>query len=74
MLQKDYRQIYEDIKNENFILLKPMDVRRLLRLKTNTTYELFNSDSFPSTTIGGKNCITKEKLIKWYEKEYAEFL
>lgn len=73
-LDKDYNQIHQDILNEKYLMLKPMDVRRLLKLRTEVAYALFDDPSFPSTKVGGKNYIITKKFIEWFEDRYSEQL
>lgn len=73
-LEKDYKQIRNDIKDCNLLLLKPMDVRSLLKLDTKTAYALFKDKDFPSMLISGQNYIMKTKFVEWYEDKYKEYL
>jgi len=69
-VEKDYMQILNDLYDCQYLMLQPMDVRKILRIDTKSAYDLFKDESFPSILISGKNYIFKEKLIDWLKKKY----
>jgi excisionase family DNA binding protein len=50
-------------------MLSVKDVQSYLNLSSTTVYRLFNSDDFPTITIGGIKRIKKEDFHAWLERQ-----
>ncbi|MBK5253427.1 MAG: helix-turn-helix domain-containing protein [Peptostreptococcaceae bacterium] len=50
------------------VLLSPQDVRKYLRIRTQSAYNLFEDNSFPSKKIGNSRFVTEEDFKEYLRK------
>lgn len=50
------------------MVLTPTDVRMVLGISKNTSYELFRSKDFPCFRVGKQLRVSRERFIKWMEQ------
>ena len=63
------------IKCEEFdqlpFMLNAKDLVRILRLSRSEAYAYMHSKGFPTTTLGSRMLVRKDKFIEWLDKHTA---
>ena len=63
------------IKCEEFaqlpFMLNVKDLARILRLSRSEAYAYMHSKGFPTTTLGSRMLVRKDKLIEWLDRHTA---
>lgn len=51
--------------------LSPLEVRSILGIGRNATYDLFNANGFPGIRLGKRRLVRADLLDEWLLKNYA---